>query len=285
MFLKTAATAIAATALVVGSATAACAQVPPASWDTTDKGLGTWSDFSGMFRKSAGQFVSSGGNYTNQWAYEPQTFNADGSISSAPGAESDVRWGDPANWPPSGYETFKRSGDGVWVLLDGFGDTASNSFLKQRVTKEVISDIDCQTNRTTLPLAEPEVIDGQVMGKQHYTKWFAQPTPYCLEAWGIIEIPGGTNVNFYHRQGYWEPSGPWCDNPHHQDKICLKQYETWEDDNPNNAPGYGPGTQPGMNLIHSRDNILAKGLGQTFIHTNYLADPDWWAYGKAYWSY
>lgn len=275
------------TAITLGLSllTTGAAQATPASWETSDKGLGTFNDLSGIFKRSAGQFTSSGGGWKNQWAYEPQTFNEDGSISSAPGAESFIRWGDPANWPPSSYEKFERSDDGEWILLDGFGDSSTGQFLKQRVTREVISDINCVDNRKELPLAEPEMIDGQLVGKQHYVKWQIQPVAYCLEAWGFIEIPGGENVNFYHRQAWFPPSGPTCSNPYMSGQVCVKQFEVWEDDNPANVPNsYGPGSQPGLNLIHRRDNILAMGKGHSFIHTNYLAN-NWTAFGSAYWTW
>src|SRR5690606_40856751 len=111
------------------------------------------------------------------------------------------------------------------------------------------------------------MIDGQMVGKQHYVKWQIQPVAYCLEAWGFIEIPGGENVNFYHRQAWFPPSGPTCSNPYMRGQVCVKQFEVWEDDNPANVPNsYGPGSQPGLNLrseehtseLQSREHLVCR---------------------------
>lgn len=245
----------------------------------------TWDQFSGFGHRWAGQFWAITGDtdphnqvgWRNQWGVEPQ------SGGTAPGAVSNIRWGSPDTWPNPSYERFERSDDGAWALLDGFGNSATGQFGRQRVTKEVVSDIDCKTNRQVLPLVEVD----ELGGKQHYARWDT-PThaPYCLQAWGVIEVPGGTNVNFYHRQGFWPQSGPWCSNTYFQNQVCVKQYEYWADDNPNNT-NYGPSEVPGLMLIHSRDNILALNKGQAYIHHNYLANNGngWRAEGRYFWSY
>ncbi|MBD2872707.1 hypothetical protein [Paenibacillus arenilitoris] len=218
--------------------------------------LGTYGDFSRMFERSAGQFWS--GNWRNQWAWEPQG-----------GGVSHIRWGDPGSWPPANYEKFEMSDDGQWILLDGFGN--NSGFLKQRVTREQIGDVACR-NMKPLPKVEG--------GKQHYVKWNIQSEPYCLEAWGQILIPGGTNVDFYHKQVWFEPSGNWCDNKYFQDRICIKQYEVWKDNNDGNGNVGGP-----MQLRIERDHILAKGIGPAYIIHNYFPNNGWHADLRYYWTY
>ncbi|ALC80598.1 MULTISPECIES: hypothetical protein [Bacillus] len=217
--------------------------------------LGTYGDYSRMFEKSAGQFWS--GNWRNQWAWEPQG-----------GGVSYIKWGDPDQWPPANYEKFEKSDDGKWILLDGFG--SNTSFLKQRVTKEQIGDVSC---RNMKPLQK---VEG---GKQHYVKWDIQSEPFCLEAWGQIINPNAPDVDFYHKQVWFGPSGPWCDNMYHQDKTCNKQYEVWKDNNDNGKIG-GP-----MELRIERDNIFAKGMGPAYIIHNYFPNNGWHADMRYSWTW
>ncbi|MEW2357677.1 hypothetical protein [Spirillospora sp. NPDC029432] len=233
-----------------GQRTARAAAAPRA------QDLGTYGDYSRMFERSAGQFWS--GSWRNQWAWEPQGGNV-----------SHIKWGDPDKWPPANYEKFERSADGQWVLLDGYGN--DEGLLKQRVTKEQIGDVNCQ-NAKPIPSLD---------GKQHYVKWDVQAEPYCLEAWGQIQVPGGTPVDFYHKQVWFPPSGPTCDNAYFQDWTCVKQYEVWKDNNPGNG-----GTAGGpLELRHDRDNIFAKGLGPAYIIHNYFPDNGWQADLRYSWTY
>ncbi|MEV0614194.1 hypothetical protein AB0I81_12790 [Nonomuraea sp. NPDC050404] len=216
--------------------------------------LGTYGDYSRMFERSAGLFAS--GSWQNQWAWEPQGGNV-----------SHIRWGDPGKWPPANYEKFERSGD--WVLLDGYGN--ADGMLKQRVTREQVGDVNCKNMKPLLSLS----------GKQHYVKWDIQPEAYCLEAWGKILIPGGTDVDFYHKQVWFPPSAPNCANTFHQGKTCVKQFEIWKDNNPGNG-----GTAGGeLELRHQRDNVFAKGMGPAFVIHNYFPNDGWQAELKSSWTY
>ncbi|MGP3928977.1 hypothetical protein [Nonomuraea sp. KM88] len=216
-------------------------------------GLGTYGDFSRMFDKSAGQFWS--GSWRNQWAWEPKGGNV-----------SQIRWGDPAKWPPANYEKFERVGD--WVKLDGYGN--NEGMLKQRVTREQIGDVNCKNMKPLLSLD----------GKQHYVKWTIQPEAYCLEAWGKILIPGGTDVDFYHKQVWFPPSGPTCANKYFAGRSCIKQFEIWKDNNRGNGDVGGP-----LELRHQRDNIFAKGMGPAFIIHNYFPNNGWQAELRQAWTY
>lgn len=209
----------------------------------------TYDQFSRILDRSAGQYWS-GGAVSGQWAWEPQSSSV-----------SRIRWGDPATWPPNNYERFERSGD--WVLLEGYGDD-TGQFLPQVVTSEKIGDINC-TNMQTLPSAG---------GKQHYVKWGIPGAAYCLEAWGYIDYQG-TQIDFYHRQVWFPPSGPTCANTYFVNQICVKQYEIWRDNNGN--PG-GPLVQR-----HHRDHILARDLGMAFIVHDW--QTGWEAHGRYYWTY
>ncbi|WP_221568978.1 hypothetical protein [Alkalihalobacillus sp. TS-13] len=215
----------------------------------------TYGDYSRMFESSAGQFWSD--TWRNQWAWEPQG-----------GGVSYIRWGDPDHWAPENYEKFEKSKDGKWILLDGYGN--DKGLLKQRVTYEQIGNVMCQNMQ---PLSK---VEG---GKQHYVKWDIPSEAYCLEAWGEILIPGDENVDFYHKQVWFEPSGYWCDNKYFQDQKCIKQYEVWKDNNNNGKIG-GP-----MELRIERDHIFAKGMGPAYIIHNYFPNNGWHADLRYYWNW
>lgn len=250
------------------AATAVVGLTPPA-----DAGTMTYDQFSGFGQRWAGQWRTSGTS-RGQWAWEPVSGGA------APGAVAHIRWGDP--WgpgtlnpnPPADYERFERSDDGEWLLVDGYGNNELG-FLPQRVTEEYISDLDCKTNRRALPPVED--------GKQHYVKWDVTGAPYCLEAYGVIDLPDsyGPDVRFYHRQAWWPPSGPWCSNPYFTNQVCMKQFESWWDDNPVN------GNTPGGPLVEvqNRDQMFAQGKGQAYWIHSYRTTPNWHADGNSYWRY
>lgn len=207
-----------------------------------------YGEFSRMFDRAAGQYWADGA-VAGQWAWEPQGASV-----------SHVRWGDPTVWPPSSYERFERSGD--WVLLNGYGD--STQFLPLHVTQEKIGDVNCQ-NMTPLP---------DIGGKQHYVQWNIPSSAYCLEAWGYLDYQG-TQIDFYHKQVWFPPSLPTCNNPYFTGQVCIKQFERYSDNNGN----------PGGPLIerHWRDHILAKGKGPAYIVHNW--DNGWHADGRFYWTY
>lgn len=237
-------------------ASAGKARVHAAAGEASSQSLGTYGDYSRMFERSAGQFWS--GDWRNQWAWTPQGGNV-----------SYIRWGNPDSWPPNNYEKFMRSANGKWVLLDGYGN--SSGLAKQRVTKEQIGDVNCQNMR-------PIPSEG---GRQHYVKWNIQPTAYCLEAWGKIVVPGSAPVDFYHKQVWFQPSGPTCSNGYYRNQTCIKQYEVWKDNNPANG-----GTAGGpLKVRNERDNIFAKGLGPAFIIHNYVPNNGWEAHLRNNWTY
>lgn len=213
----------------------------------------TYDQFSRMTQRSAGQYWQ-GGKAAGQWAWTPN-----------PDSSSDISWGDPATWPPPTLEHFTR--DANWVYLEGYQDRATGEFLRQIVTAESIGDANCQ-NMTPLPNS----------GRQHYTKWVVSHTAYCLDAAGYL-LYQGTVIDFRHRQVWFPPSGPTCNNSYFTGQICTKQYELYWDNNGN--PG-GP-----LILRHHRDHILAKDLGAAFIVHNWPGGPapGWEAHGRFYWNY
>lgn len=181
-------------------------------------------------------------------------------LDPQPDGSTQVAWGDPAAWPPAYHERFVR--DGGWVRLIGFGDDRGD-VADQVVTREQIGDVNCRTTRA-LP----------VDGRQHYVQWTIPASAYCLEAWGFIDHQG-IRVDFYHRQVWFPPSAPTCANRHQRGKVCVKQWETWSDNN--GAPG-GPLVQR-----HRRDNVLAAGHGPGFVHHDYLTG--WHAEGPPSWAW
>jgi hypothetical protein len=204
--------------LLTGTSTAAHAASPEA-----------YGDYSRMFSRSAGQYWS-GGQAAGQWAWTPQS-----------ATETQISWGDPAAWPPSSHENFVRDGD--WVLLDGW--TGNGTYYTQRVTQELIGDATCANLR---PIAS----NG---GRQHYVQWSIPGQGYCLKAWGTItEQSSGKIVDFGHTQ-IWSPPHP-CSNPYYTAQACIKQWESWWDNN--GSPG-----QPITRKLE-REAQLARGIGMAF---------------------
>lgn len=208
----------------------------------------TYDQYSMLNHRSAGQLWTTDGPVT-QWAWTPQ-----------PDGRTQIRWGDPATWPPPNYEQFTRSGD--WVLLEGYGDD-TGQFARQVVTRELLGNVDC---------ARPTTLPPDPLGRQRYTRWTIPTQPYCLQAWGHIDY-AGTRVDFHHRQ-VWFPPGS-CRNTYLTDQTCLKQYEVWSDNN----------GDPGGVLIerHRRDNILAQGIGPGFILHDYRTG--WHAELRHHWAW
>jgi hypothetical protein len=150
--------------------------------------------------------------------------------------ESHIHWGTPHSWPVPNRERFIHSGS--WVLLDGWW--GNGTYYTQRVTHERLCDVTCNTCIT---------LSG---GVQHYAKWNVPTRPYCLQAEGAItEASSGKVVNFRHVQVYW-PSEP-CTNSSFPSATCIKQHETWWDDN-----------QSSFQKRLDRTVYLAKGLGVAF---------------------
>lgn len=186
----------------------------------------TYADFSRLDDRSAGQFWS-GGKAAGQWSWR----------TDGPG-EYSINW---EQEEPENRETFLRSEDGEWLLLDGWGKRG-HTYYEQRVTSEELGNADCTDMK-------PVASDG---GRQHYVRWNTPASGYCLDAKGTIqEESGGKKINFRHKQ-VWSPPAP-CSNATFKDRVCIKQHEMWWDDN--NHP---------YEKTLDREIHLAKDLGMAF---------------------
>lgn len=170
----------------------------------------TYGDYSLMFQRSAGQYwAQQESTATGQWTWNP---SGNTSVISWGPAESWQRGGD---WAQVKHEQFAY--DGGWVWLDGFRDSVS--FYELRTMVEWTADADCQTNRVAL-------VPG---GAQRYVKWTVDSRPYCLFAAGTLrQVTTGKLIAFAHQQ-VW--SRETCANRYLGQRLCLKQRETWWDDN------------------------------------------------------
>ncbi|MGI5348835.1 hypothetical protein ACQEU8_11655 [Streptomyces sp. CA-250714] len=188
--------------------------------------VGTYNEFSRLDQRSAGQF-GSGNSVAGQWSWRTE-----------PSGEYTINW---EQKEPENRERFRRSKDGEWLLLDGWGKKG-HTYYEQRVTSEKVGDADC-TNMKALPS------EGR---RQHYVRWNIPAEGYCLDAKGTIqEEKGGKTINFRHRQ-VWSPPAP-CSNATFKDRMCITQHEVWWDDN--NHP---------YEKTLDRKVQLAKGLGMAF---------------------
>jgi hypothetical protein len=223
--------------LLVGTAASAQAAQP------------TYDEFSRISVRSAGQYWADG-QVAGQWAWNPQS-----------AGESRISWGDPAKWPPDYAETFIRRGD--WLLLDGW--SGNGTYYKLNVTRQLIGDGTCHGLRP-LPGAE---------GRQRYVRWTIPDQPYCLKAWGVItEESSGKTVDFSHTQ-IWSPPQA-CSNPHYGAQTCIKQWESWWDNNGS------PGTPITRKL--DRDVSIARGIGMAFaIRQSYPSS--WRADLRYHWNW
>lgn len=230
--------------LILSSAAVVAPTSPASTSPVTVTPTGyTYDQFSMMSGWSAGQYDDGTGYPSGQWAWSRLT-----------GSASAVAWGDPAAWPPGGYERFEHIND--WVVLDGFQN--GGIWEPQVVSTELLGDGNCAHEVDVTPAD----------GRELYSKWNVDDTAYCLEDWGKILVPNHPPVIFYHKQVWFPPSGPWCSNPYYADRTCIKDYEVWEDDNPVNGgtPG-GP-----LVLAQERDNTFALGIGPAFVVHDYLHD-------------
>ena len=209
-----------------------------------------YGDFSMLRVRSAGQFWS-GGSVAGQWAWSPQ-----------PGGESRVSWGNPATWPPASAERFVRDGD--WVLLDGWG--SDSKYYTLRVHDERIGDAKCE-NLRSLPSAG---------GRQHYVKWTVPAETYCLKAWGTItERSSGRTVSFGHTQLWYPPSE--CGNAYYGGQTCVKQWESWWDNNHDSRTG------PIVRKLE-REQFIARGIGMAFKIEQFYPSA-WRADLRYYWRW
>ncbi len=198
----------------------------------------TYADYSMMFERSAGQFWADG-QPAGQWAWNPQS--EDG---------SHISWGSPETWPPEMAEVFVHDGD--WVLLEGWHD--NGTFYRLEVDTEQVGDGNCQ-NMRDLPT------DG---GAQRYARWTIPDSAYCLKAWGtIVEESTGTRIDFGHTQT-WSPPAR-CSNAYYQGQTCIKQWESWWDNNGS------PGSPIERRL--ERDQYLARGIGMAFKVVQFYPRP------------
>lgn len=205
----------------------------------------TWADYSMMGQRRAAQ-IWAGNVLAAQYAWAPVTAN-----------ESHIYWGDANNWPPEYHERLIREGD--WVMLDGWWGNGTYYIL--RVTQEELCDGTC-SNCTTLATS----------GRQHYVKWTVPETAYCLRARGTVtEEFSGKVLQFGHTQAYWPPAP--CSNAYYSGQRCIRQWESWWDDNP----------KPYQRRV-DRDQYLAKGIGQGFTVDQYFPSP-WHAELRYYWNY
>jgi len=207
-------------------------------------GLDTYDDYSRITQRSAGQFWS-GGAKAGQWSWR----------TDKPG-EYSINWTEE---DPNSRERFLRSRSG-WLLLDGW--SGNGTYYRQRVTEERIGDGHCSGMK-------PVRSDGH---RQHYVKWRIPQGAYCLDAKGTItEESSGKTFHFRHRQ-VWSPPAP-CENAYIKDRTCIKQHESWWDDN-----------QHPMRKTRERDQYLAKGLGMAFA-IRQTVPSDWSADMKDHWTY
>lgn len=208
--------------------------------------VGTYDEFSRLGRRSAGQF-GTGDSVAGQWSWRTE-----------PSGEYSVNW---EQEQPENRERFRRSRDGDWLLLDGWGKKGTE-YYEQRVTSERIGAADC-TDMKPIPS------EG---GRQHYVRWNIPAEGYCLDARGTIqEEKGGNEITFRHRQ-VWSPPEP-CSNATFPDRECVTQHEVWWDDN-----------QHEYRKTLDRKVQLAKGLGMAFRIDQTVPKP-WSAELLRVWDY
>ncbi|MFI7641552.1 hypothetical protein [Nonomuraea sp. NPDC049400] len=207
-----------------------------------------YGQYSQFAERSAGQHWADG-QAAGQWTWKP--------LSST---TSEISWGDPKKWPPDYAEKFVHDGD--WLMLDGWRD--NGTYYKLRVTKEQIGDAKCGNLRTFA-----------TSGQQHYVKWDIPAQGYCLKAWGTLtEQSSGKVVDFGHTQ-IWSPPAP-CSNRYLSGKTCIKQWESWWDNNGD------PGKPIARKL--ERDQYLARGLGMAFKIQQYFP-KNWLSEARSYWNW
>jgi hypothetical protein len=208
--------------------------------------VGTYDEFSRLDERSAGQF-GTGGSVAGQWSWRTE-----------PSGEYTVNW---EQEQPENRERFRRSANGDWLLLDGWGKKGTE-YYEQRVTSEKIGAADC-TDMKPIPA------EG---GRQHYVRWNIPAEGYCLDARGTIqEEKGGTEITFRHRQ-VWSPPEP-CSNAAFQNRECITQHEIWWDDN-----------QHEYKKTLDRKVQSAKGLGMGFRIDQTVPKP-WSAELLKVWDY
>lgn len=157
--------------------------------------VGTYDEFSRLDQRSAGQF-GTGDSVAGQWSWRTE-----------PSGEYTINW---EVEEPENRERFRRSADGEWLLLDGWGKKG-HTYYEQRVTSEKSGDADC-AQMTPIPS------EG---GRQHYVRWNIPAEGYCLDAEGTIqEEKGGPEIRFRHRQ-VWSPPQP-CSNARFKDRVCIR---------------------------------------------------------------
>ncbi|NLU67145.1 hypothetical protein [Streptomyces sp. HNM0574] len=210
------------------------------------KAVGTYAEFSRLDQRSAGQF-GAGDAVAGQWSWRTE-----------PSGEFSVNWDQER---PENRERFRRSADGEWLLLDGWGQKGTE-YYEQRVTEEKAGDANC-AGMKAIPSED---------ARQHYVRWNIPAEGYCLDAKGTVqEEKGGKKINFRHRQ-VWSPPAP-CENARYKDQMCITQHEIWWDDN--NHP---------YEKTLDRKVQLAKGLGMAFRIDQSFPKP-WSAEMTRHWDY
>lgn len=219
----------------------------------------TYNDYSGMFRRTAGQYWADG-RAAGQWGWKPGVNSKN---------VSEINWGDPKPWPPQYAEKFIHIGN--WVLLDGWTD--NNTYYKIRVTSEQIGDAKCQALR---PLGSQDGISSSDGSRQHYVRWNISSRAYCLKSDGVItEQSSGKTLRFSHTQ-IWSPPAA-CQNKYYSGQTCIKQWESWWDNR--GAPANSPPKR-----VFDRDAYLARGKGMAFIIEQWYPSH-WRADLRYFWSW
>jgi hypothetical protein len=209
----------------------------------------TYNDFSLMFSQSAGA-AWSGGSAATQWTWNP--------VSST---QSNIAWGDPNNWNPTGNEQFYV--DGSWVELDGF--QSGSTYYRQVVSSESLGDGTC-SNMTPLDVSS---------GREKYAVWNVTSTAYCLDASGEITSSSSSAIVHFRHWQVWQRVP--CSNAYYSGDTCLQQHEKWWDDN-----GHAYSQQL------DSTSLIAKGKGMAYKIVQTLANgvsTNWEADGRYYWTW
>jgi len=203
----------------------------------------TWGDYSMMLEQRAGMLAHDD-QLASQWAWR-----------QAAEDESHIYWGKALG----GKYRERFILDGEWVMLDGWWD--NGTYYRIETDFAEMCDINGE-NVSPLPIG----------GLEHYTLREIPEEPYILRTSGTVtEEFSGNQIYFGHTQAYWPPAEH--SNPHLPDAMCIRQWESWWDNN---------GTIYERKI--DREQYLARGVGPGFYVCQYFPDP-WEAFLREAWSY